>query len=680
MSEFPDVLSYLHSKGIQTKSASRDEVHIACYEHAEDPHSRGRLYINVSTDPEVAGLHYCQVCGHKGNMLTLMRHFGDEPERDDDDDFNHTRHQILQIAADYYQTNLEAEHLKWLREERGLKAATVMTHQLGWADGGLYKHLRDQGFELADMVRSGMIALSGDNQLQADGTFVLSASEARPYDFLRDCITIPYHVAGNVVMIRGKKIEKGGKYLTPPKQVSRLFNTDACWNTDTAVLTEGEFDAMVVEQMGYSAVGSPGAKMWQDSWDGYFDGMRRIYCVFDNDAPGQLGATAIKERLGRKVRNVIMPDGDMPAGDNDISEWFGRRGHSPDEFSAMLHVADRAGTLLVTVDEAMAEWEAIQSLPGLKYGFEAFDDYVRPGHQAGAVWVVLAKTNVGKTLYLLNVFQRLTMVPEQKDAKVLFVSLEQTRGEWFERSRRIWNLYNLNCPALDVNRESANYWRNRIMLTDVNRMGIDELIGAIDDFTEEMGQKPDLVAVDYLGYWARSFKGVSKYEQVSEAVMSLKEVAKERLVRVLAPHQVSRSQEFGKEIEVDSGRDSGAIEETADGVFSLWNPDNMTGKDLDQRTGKVKLKNGKTRVGGKGRVTDYQFGYLSLAMVPVNDPLAQLLVDEIEYDNEGGNGLDPQHPHVERVERWEAAMFRHRSGFKSGDISKWLLEERGLTV
>ena len=668
-----DVLSYLTGKNLAPKSASRDEVCLPCFFHGEDPGTkRGRLYVNVSSDPQTAGLYMCHVCGEKGNLLTLMRHFGDEPEAgEDDDDNRYIRQQILRLASAYYHSQLQPEHVKWLREGRGLTAATIQKHELGWANGGLYKYLRDEGFELKDMVSTGLVALHKSDALQADGTFVLDAGQARPYDFLRDCITIPYHVAGNTVQIRGRSLRDGGpKYLTPPRQEARLFNTDSVWNNEVSVLTEGEFDAMIAEQLGYNAVGCAGAKSWQDSWDSYFDEMRRVYIVFDNDAAGQLGADAIKDRLGRKSRSVLMPYDDCAPGENDISRYFGLEGHTAEEFAELLRRADKAGTLLVTVDEAFEEWQALQGVQGLQYGYEEFDAYMKPGHLAAQVWIVLAKTNVGKTLFMLNAFQNIRHAPGQDDKKILFVSLEQTRGDWFERARRIWNFWNLDCPPQEVNQASLDYWRDNLLLTDVNRMNSEALVTAIDDFTDEMGQPPDLVAVDYLGYWARSFKGLSKYEQVSEAIMALKEVAKDKRVPILAPHQVSRGQEFGKEPEVDSGRDSGAIEETADGVFQLWNPDTENGKEVTDRTGRVRLKIGKTRAGSKGRIADFQFGYLSLAMAEIsNTPRVRLLADEIEYDNRDDMS------HV--VDKWEAAIFRHKSGIKNGDITQHLLSERG---
>lgn len=656
-----DVLGYLSSKGISPKHVGSTQASFACFFHGEDLGDRGRLYININTD---AGLYKCFVCEEKGNYVTLMRHFGDEPFVKEDDETLHYKHQIFQAAAEYYHSCLGLDQIKWLKD-RGLTVETIKKHQLGWADGGLHQFLLSRNFELKHMLATGLVATKQEQPSASE--LVLDANK-QPYDFLRQAITIPYHTSGNVVQIRGRKLQGDPKYLTPKNNMARLFNTDALWHSDVAYCAEGEFDALVLEQMGLPAVGVPGAKTWQDSWDSYFDDKRKVYVVFDNDAPGQLAADAIKERLGRKVRSVVLPDDGVPLGENDISRYFGQEGHTLDELMQLVRRADKAGTLLVTPDDAFEQWVELQSLPGIKYGFEELDAYMTPGHQAGQVWVVLARTNAGKTLTLLNMFQGVKRV--QPDAKILFCSLEQTRGDWFERARRIWNFWNLDCPAPEVNQETLNYWRDSIRIVDVNRLSIESMISAVDDFTDELGSPPSLLAIDYLGYMARSFKG-DPYQRTSDAIMSLKQVGKERLVPILTPHQVSRSQEFGKEVDLDSGRDSGVIEETADMVLTLWNPDNATGTDVENRTGRVNMKIGKTRAGSKGRVATFQFGYLTLAMAQLSDMKhSRLLADEIDYDNRDDSS------HI--VEKWEAAIFRHRSGMRSGDISKYLLEERGL--
>lgn len=94
-----------------------------------------------------------------------MRWFGDEPPQTDDEKVNpFVKSKILQVAAEFYQSNLDLEHFKWLREERSLAPETIKKHQLGWANGGLYKHLKDQNFKLDDMLATGLVVLEKDTE------------------------------------------------------------------------------------------------------------------------------------------------------------------------------------------------------------------------------------------------------------------------------------------------------------------------------------------------------------------------------------------------------------------------------------------------------------------------------------------------------------------------------------
>lgn len=647
-----DVEGYLVRKGVHVKHRQGDEVNVPCWYHDEDPGKRGRLYVNVGNNPEYAGLHMCHVCGHKGNLITLMKWFGDTPPQAEQDDVNpYVRTQIYAVATEYYASNLDLDHFKWLQQERGLTPATIKNHQLGWADGGLYKHLKDKGFDVDDMVKTGLVVRKTESQaVQPDGTFVLDTPNKEViYDFLRDCITIPYHLTGNPVLIRGKKI--GGKYLTPPNQDSRLFNSDATWGTDQVIVTEGEFDALIVEQMGYRAVGLAGANTWQQHYNSYMDQAKRVYIVFDNDKAGAEGAAKVKEELGRKARIIQMPDGGLPPGENDISEHFGKQGHSVEEFEELLRSV-RSG-ILVSVHEAFEEWENLQGVGGLKFGYERLDFLLEPGLLPGQVCVPLAKTNTGKTIHILNTFHRMKMA--KPDVKILFCSLEQTPADWFERARRIYAFYNMTAELKDVNALALKYWQDNLYMTGVNRMSEEDLLAAVDDFEMENGRKPDMVAIDYLGYWAQSFKPSSRYEKLTEAVMALKAIAKETRIPIFSPHQVSRGADFGSEPDLSDARDSGAVEETADFVFGMWNEDTRKGVDPEDKKGEVNLRILKSRHGGKGHKITMQFGYCTLVMAPHEDPAATTFArDELVY--------------AARGESWQDAMTRHKTGIKDGPL------------
>jgi 5S rRNA maturation endonuclease (ribonuclease M5)/archaellum biogenesis ATPase FlaH len=636
-----DIVSYLSSKGVPIKPAGANNIHVPCFFCGEDPAKRGRLYIATGPTEDAVGLFDCKLCGHRGNLRTLQRHFGDQIDLVDDS--HHQAHRVLQEAAKFYADNLHPDVLGWLKRERHLTSEVVDEQQFGWAPSedrnALYKHLRSKGFETKDILATGLCV----------------EKPAGIRDFLRGVVTIPYLVNGSVVQIRGKDMH--GKYVTPPNQKTRLFGTDNLISSEEVVIAEGEFDALLLTQMGYNAVGCPGSNVWQDSWADYFQDARVVYVVFDPDDAGKTGARKIKEQLGHKVKVVHLP---VPTGvaDKEVDvTWMVQQGATKDTFDELFRGALLANSMLVSVDQAFEEWESVQGVQGLRLGFEELDTAIRPGLLPAQVCVILAKTNTGKTIILLNIFQRVAML--QPDAHILFISLEQTRGDWFERARRIWNFYNLTCPRNEVHQRTLDFWRSRLEIVDRNRISEEDLVACIREYEMKHGRRPDLVAVDYLGYWAAGFKGRDRYEKVTEAVMSLKAVAKGERVAIVAPHQVNRVAEFGQEFEVDQARDSGAVEETADFVFGLWNPDSMKGVAPEDRTGVVQLKVGKSRHGGKGNTIKLQFAPLTLAMVPIEEQAAlKLAREELRY--------------VLQRDSWEHAVFRHRTGIQDMDIERML--------
>lgn len=529
------------------------------------------------------------------------------------------RASILSTAATYYHDALDdhPEVLGWLKRERGLTLTTISEHQLGWADGRLREHLESKGFKLSDIIPTGLVTKEGR-------------------DFLHDHITIPYHVAGNVVMIRGKEI--GGKYLTPSGQKTRLFNSDKIWNANEVIACEGEFDAMVIEQFGYQAIGVPGANTWQDSWDSYFADTYRLYLFFDPDEAGRRGATKVHEKLSPRARivEVPVPDGVDPAV-VDPTYLLLHQGLTRERIQELLSKAS-GGLLKSPHDAYVAYHEGLKLGPGLKFGIEELDLVINPGLRPTQVMMILARSGVGKTIILLNLFQ--AMIQENPDVRILFVSLEQTAEDWWERVQRIHRFHNLDATDDDV----WKAWMPALRIVDRNRVNEETLVAILKEYEYEMGCKPDLVAIDYLGYWAQAFKG-EPYVKTSDAMMSLKAIAKEHQVAILAPHQVNRGAEPGCEPSPDDARNSGAVLEQADFLFTMWNPDDKLGTLVDQKQYEIHLRLSKSRHGNAGVLLRYQFAPITLSMVPIGHPLQPFALWEAEQrkseDMQRENHLTP---------------------------------------
>lgn len=634
-----DVVAYLQSKGLHLRRASGMEVHLPCPFCGEDDSGRGRLYVNTDPYAQIPGLFHCFLCDESGSIVKLKKWYGDyeKPVEEHDD---YIRLALLQSAADYYQGMLgeNLDVVRWLKgPDRMLDLETIAPRTsenpggagLGYAPpdatNALYRYLRGLDFKTADILATGLVV----------------DDKGRLTDALSGMVTIPYYVAGNCVTIRGRKWpidpEDKMKYKTLAGQAARVFRSEACWGATEVMISEGELDSLVLSQLGFNAIGIPGANVWQPGWDAYVEGMRRVWIAFDPDEAGDKGADKLIDRLGPKARRLRLPC--------DATEWVAQ-GHSAQELTEIMAEMGRS-PLLVSVSEAIEEHTALAAARGLKFDCEALDLYLDPGVMPGQLMVVLAGTGVGKTIWLENMFQRMASRPDQSDLTFLFVSLEQTRAEWWERARRIWTFYNLN----GTDQQCANFWEARMQLVDKNRVSTHELEAVLDDFEYEMGRKPDIVGVDYLGYFARSFRG-ERYQQVGDAVMELKAVAKERRIPIIAPHQVSRGTVYGEEPDISAARDAGSVEETADFLLSLWRPDLQKGRKEEEQTGTVMLRVKKSRHGNVGKTQEYVFAPYSLALVPAQERRYErallMAKTEVRWYRECA------------VRHWQQAVQRHR--------------------
>lgn len=625
------VLDYLNSKGIVYKQAGSNNVHTACWYCNEDPSKRGRLYINVDDNMSPPGLFECKLCGESGALNKIRKHYGDPPLDTNNNVLSGkftNNLDILRVAADYYVDKLcdNLEAFEWLKNERGLTVSTISDHKLGWADGKLHAHLKAKGFTPE--------AIKSCNLINADGS-----------DFFVNKITIPYTVNGQVLQIRGK--DPHAKYHTPPGDKVRPYNIDAARDADTVFVTEGEFDALVLEQLGYKAIGVPGANSWQEVWNGYVESAKKIYAVFDRDEAGAKGFEKLSKLLGARVRQVLMPEHKGGETKNDPSEWIIKKGHTASEFAALVSASNHS--LLVSVNEAYSEWlsmegNAVKQRKSL--GFDLLDYLIDGGIQDGQVAIMLARTGTGKTIALINMFHRI--ISQDPSRKILFFSLEQTRNEWFDRALKIYSFYNPPKPktledlenwrraifdrddrgrlqhSLSTDNVSnlVDFYRNNLMIVDKNKVTEEDVRLCVEEFTEIQGEKPYIVAVDYLGYWARAFKGEA-YERTTAAVMKLKEMGKDLQVPFVSPHQVNRGAD-DQRLDIKSSRDSGAVEETADFLFGLQRLTTQTQNDRgtgmkDVDTHELALDILKSRHGGKGSTVKLLDAPLSLVLLEHGD-------------------------------------------------------------
>lgn len=635
-----DPTAYLATKGLRGKpvSGGREITYPCFFDCGEPPDSKKqKLYIQADS-----GLYQCKVCDASGGSYLLQRHFGDAPT-DARHDNPFQRRRILDSATEVGETILHNNDdvLTWLVTERGLDAETVIERRLGFVAGGW------------SLVGSLPEDITKDQLL--DTGLVHRDGAKTGNDFFWRHVLIPYISRGHTIQMRGRAWGdvKGGKYLTGPGEPVRLYNSDSLDGAEDVIITEGEFDAIILAQTlakaaerrarGFAVVALAGTHALPDELDDLLSGAKRIYLGFDSDDSGKRGAEQLAERFGSRARILTLPYENGRKCDwtefllpkTPGQDWLTRHPYCGHDWRDVMRlVSNASGKRLFSVAESGEAYRAYRSSnPGLQTGYKTLDAIIRPGLLPGQVMIFLAKTGSGKTLLLCNLSYNM------RKYKVLFISLEMTREEVYDRLRRIYLFHHPSHTEAHVDEALANVW-----ICDENRLGENDMHALINEFIVETGATPDVVIVDYLGYYARGARGNSPYEKVSNAVMQLKADAKAGRYVVITPSQVNRGAKEGKAIDLDDARDAGSVEETADFLISLYRPDDGLVNDTvaiqnQQPSGIVKADILKSRHGNKGKSLNLQMDLLCLAIVDEAHPLSKK-AKQHNYDNWRGGTWD----------------------------------------
>lgn len=237
----------------------------------------------------------------------------------------------------------------------------------------------------------------------------------------------------------------------------------------------------------------------------------------------------------------------------------------------------------------------------IKTGYTQVDDFLR-GIRSGEVLCLLGKTGNSKSALAQNIGHNYV---KQSNSPVLFFSLEMPIVSVIERSFQIetglsgYDIENstlrlLNGEASKLSME-ANFVCDKIKnLYAIEKSGL--TLEAIKKFIE-FGEaeiykaKTGLVLIDYLSLL--DGRGRDIFEQTARLARELKDVAKELNVPVIFLSQVTKARSQFDELNLDDGRDSGAISEGADFILGLWKNDEND-ETIEYTLAILKNRRGKT--------------------------------------------------------------------------------------
>ena len=249
-----------------------------------------------------------------------------------------------------------------------------------------------------------------------------------------------------------------------------------------------------------------------------------------------------------------------------------RHGEGAGDFTHIRQVLDK---YFETVPTPEVEGYPQEPVPYVLSNFVGLDE-ILGGFQRSDLIIVGGRPSMGKTSFALNVARNAAV--EQK-ACVAFFSLEMARealvfrllsGESGVNSRRIRFGHHTEDEERRIMEATGILSEASIYIDDSPQMRVSEMRSKARrlDFEHPI----DLIIVDHLGLMQGDGRGENRVQEISYISRSLKALARELRVPVLAVSQLSRASEWRASHipQLSDLRDSGSIEQDADVVLFIY--------------------------------------------------------------------------------------------------------------
>ena len=246
---------------------------------------------------------------------------------------------------------------------------------------------------------------------------------------------------------------------------------------------------------------------------------------------------------------------------------------------------------------------------GVPTGFNDLDQKTA-GLQPGDLVIIAGRPSMGKTAFALNIAEHVALHPSVRLPVAIF-SMEMGAAQL--ATRMLSSIAKVDAHKLRTGRLADEEWSQ---LTDA--MGrlheasihVDETaaLNALEVRARARRLKREysklgLVIVDYLQLMSSTTQGENRATEISEISRSLKALAKELEVPVIALSQLSRAveQRNDRRPMMSDLRESGAIEQDADVILFIYREE-VYSPEKEEAKGRAEIIIGKQRNGPIGRV------------------------------------------------------------------------------
>ena len=324
--------------------------------------------------------------------------------------------------------------------------------------------------------------------------------------------------------------------------------------------------------------------------------------------------------LRRLIKTCTFIAGEAYQGQGDVSEMLDRAEsaiyslNEERQASPIYRVGDLVDEGALLIQQQIEQGKAVTGLPS---GYTDLDKLLS-GFQKADMVILAARPSVGKTALALNIAANL--LTEDPERGVLLFSIEMAKEQLVQRmlcmvgrvsSRKLKDGFLVD-RAMPKVREAAEMLRNANLYIDESAdLNVLDLRSKARRHAAQ--NRVDMIIIDYL----QLMRGLTKFEtrqlEIAEISRSIKALARELRVPVLALSQLSREAEKDESggPKLSHLRESGAIEQDADVVLMLSRPridkrrtqDADDDEEVDENIVQVSVK--KHRNGPTGMVKLY---------------------------------------------------------------------------
>ncbi len=267
-------------------------------------------------------------------------------------------------------------------------------------------------------------------------------------------------------------------------------------------------------------------------------------------------------------------------------------------------LASAAELIKVSIDRLTELSARKETTTGVASGFDQLDK-LTAGFQPGELTIIAARPSMGKTAISLNIAQHAAIRGKKS---VAYFSVEMAKEQMM--MRMIASEARVNLSDLRVGSVNDNAWPRLIekaskmseaplYIDDTSGISPFEIRAKARRMKAQNGL--DMIMVDYLQLMQLKQRVESREREVSEISRTLKAIAKELQIPVIALAQLNRGVEgrSGHKPMLSDLRESGSIEQDADVIMMLYREEYYDRDNPDVK-GKAEVIVGKNRNGPTG--------------------------------------------------------------------------------